>query len=185
MNIDIFKFQKASFEKNRLTIQETTSVDEWKLMGQALKQVEGSVQFWIGDWARHGEKYLGKYTDPKVYDELEEITGLKRNTIQEYKSVAEATSCVRTQDLDYSHHRVVASLPEDQQREFLNQAVERKLSVKDLKSLVNGPAVEEVEYEEVPETLIETPGLDRCEEIIKEVNLMRPSERMRIKQGIK
>ena len=43
-------------------------------------------------------------------DELEEITGLERNTIQQFKSIAEKTSCTRVQDLSYGHHREVAKL---------------------------------------------------------------------------
>jgi hypothetical protein len=82
--MQIIKFQKALFEKNKLTINDTITIDEWKELGQSLKQVEGSVQFWIGDWARYGDKrgFTGKYTDSKVYDELEELTGhgKKNNT---------------------------------------------------------------------------------------------------------
>lgn len=36
------------------------------------------------------------------------FTKLERNTIQQYKSVADKTSCTRVQDLDYAHHREVA-----------------------------------------------------------------------------
>lgn len=61
----------------------------------------------------------GKYVAPQVYDELEEITGLERNTIQQYKQVADATSCTRVQDLSYSHHREVSALEPEQQKEFL------------------------------------------------------------------
>lgn len=133
--MDIIKFQKAVFEKNKLTIHDSITVDEWKQLGQSLKQVEGSVQFWIGDWARYGDKrgFTGKYTDPKVYDELEEITGLDRGTLQQYKWVGEATSCTRVQDLGFAHHREVAKLPVEKQEEFLKKASDEKLSVRDLR----------------------------------------------------
>lgn len=68
-------------------------------------------------------KRKGKYVNGKVYDELEELTGMKRHTIQQYKQVAEATSCSRLQDLPYSHHREVASLPVEDQKELLMQAI--------------------------------------------------------------
>ena len=99
--MEIVRFNKVIFEKNKLIIHDDITIDEWKELGRGLKQIEGSVQFWIGDWARFGEKrgFTGKYTDPKVYDELEEITGLERNTIQHYKNVAEKTSCTRVQDV--------------------------------------------------------------------------------------
>jgi len=56
-------------------------------------------------------RFHGKYVSPKVYDELEEITGLDRGTIKQFKSVSENTSLTRVNDLSYGHHREVAPLP--------------------------------------------------------------------------
>ncbi len=110
--MDIVKHEKAVFEKNSLIISDTITLPEWKELGQALKQVEGCVQFWIGDWARFGDKkgFTGKYTDPKVYDELKEITGYDRGTLRNIKMVAENTSSLRRDDLSFSHHSEVAKL---------------------------------------------------------------------------
>lgn len=67
--------------------------------------------------------FTGKYTYPKVYDELEEITGLDRSTLWNYKSVAaNVDSSLRNEDLGFSHHREVASLTPEKQTEFLNRA---------------------------------------------------------------
>lgn len=134
--MDIIKFNKAVFEKNKLTIHESITVDEWKELGQSLKQVEGSVQFWIGDWARFGDKkgFTGKYVDSKVYDELEEITGLDHGTLKNYKSVSERVeSSLRNDDLSFNHHVEVAKLTPEKQEEFLHRASEEKLSVRDLR----------------------------------------------------
>ena len=46
--------------------------------------------------------------------ELEEITGLDRRTIQDYKTVSDRTA-VRHADLGFSHHREVAKLPPEKQ----------------------------------------------------------------------
>ena len=134
--MELVKFKQARFEKNKLILNESISIDEWKELGSQLKQVEGSVQFWIGDWARFGDKkgFTGKYTDSKVYDELEEITGLDRRTLQDYKTVAERTSAGRNADLDFSHHREVAKLTPEKQTEFLNKASDEKLSVRELRN---------------------------------------------------
>ena len=137
--MDIIKFQKAQFEKNKLIIHDTISIDEWKELGQSLKQVEGSVQFWIGDWARYGDKrgFTGKYTDPKVYDELEELTGLKRDTLITYKSVSSSVdSLLRNKDLSFNHHKEVAKLPPEKQETYLKRASEEKLSVRNLREEV-------------------------------------------------
>jgi N6-adenosine-specific RNA methylase IME4 len=133
--MDLINYSKARFEKNSLVISEDITIDEWKQLGQSLKQVEGSVQFWIGDWARYGDKrgFTGKYTDPKVYDELEEITGFSRGTIQNFKSVADRTSSSRDEDLSFRHHMEVAKLEPEKQSEFLQKAKSENLSAKDLR----------------------------------------------------
>ena len=142
--MELVKFKQARFEKNKLILNESISIDEWKELGSQLKQVEGSVQFWIGDWARFGDKkgFTGKYTDSKVYDELEEITGLERKTLKEYKSVAENTadvrqSSARADDISYSHYREVAKLTPEKQTEFLNKASDENLSVRELRNVIN------------------------------------------------
>lgn len=142
--MELIKFKQAVFEKNKLILNENITIDAWKELGSQLKQVEGSVQFWIGDWARFGDKkgFTGKYTDSKVYDELEEITGLDRGTLKNYKTVATQTaeireSSLRNDDLNYSHYNEVAKLTPDKQAEFLNKASDEKLSVRDLRREIN------------------------------------------------
>jgi N6-adenosine-specific RNA methylase IME4 len=135
--MSIIKHQRAVFEKNKLLISNSITIDEWKELGQALRQVEGSVQFWIGDWARFGDKkgFTGKLVDTKVYDELEEITGLDRGTLQNYKSVAERVEpSLRNESLSFNHHVEVAKLPPEKQEQFLSNASEEKLSVRDLRA---------------------------------------------------
>jgi N6-adenosine-specific RNA methylase IME4 len=146
--MDIIKFQKATFERNKLVIHDDITLDEWKQLGQGLKQVEGSVQFWIGDWARFGDKkgFTGKYTDSKVYDELEEITGLERQTIQQYKSVASKLDTnLRSPELSFNHHREVASLAPEKQKQFLDRASEQKLSVRELREEIRKEEYKEPE----------------------------------------
>jgi site-specific DNA-methyltransferase (adenine-specific) len=138
--MNLVSFRKATFEKNKLTLSDSISIDEWKELGSQLKQVEGSVQFWIGDWARFGDKkgFTGKYTDSKVYDELEEITGIGRKTLQNYKSISEnVDSSRRREDLSFGHHSEVAKLPEEKQTEFLNKASDGKLSVRELRNEIH------------------------------------------------
>lgn len=148
----LIKYTKCTFEKNKLAINDDITKEEWRELGQALKQVEGSVQFWIGDWARFGDKkgFTGKYTDPKVYDELEELTGLSRRTLQEYKQVSEKVSTVRTGDLTFNHHKEVAKLPPDKQQTYLKKASEQKLSVRDLREEIRKDSIEFVENVELP-----------------------------------
>lgn len=134
--MEIIKHSKARFEKNKLILSDDINIYEWKELGKSLKKVVGSVQFWIGDWARFGDK-KGFYTDSKVYDELEEITGLDHGTLKNYKSVSERVeSSLRNDDLSFNHHVEVAKLPEAKQIEFLAKAAEEKLSVRELRQAI-------------------------------------------------
>jgi len=111
--MELVKWSKARFENSSLVIDNSVTNEEWKQLGQGLRQIEGCVQFWIGDWARFGDKkgFIGKYTDTKVYDELEEITGLDRGTLKNYKSVADnIDSSLRRDDLSFGHHTEVSKL---------------------------------------------------------------------------
>ncbi|NLO01815.1 MAG: hypothetical protein GX126_05770 [Bacteroidales bacterium] len=100
----------------------------------------------------YGDKrgFTGKYTDPKVYDELEEITGIDRRTIQDYKTVSYRTSAGRHADLGFSHHREVAKLPPEKQETYLKKASEENLSVRDLREQVRKDSVTFTENIEMP-----------------------------------
>lgn len=191
--MQIASFTKATLEPNRLVIQDSITAKEWEELGRGLKQVEGSVQFWLGDWARFGEKKgFGKYTDGRIYDEMEKITGIPRKTIQEYKSIADRTSSTRVEHLTFTHHREVAGLPEDKQTELLNMAKAENLSSRQLKQEVNKLAnntsfIEEAEVEEIPLTKDEQKDADLkwADEIIKQVNAKPVLIRLKIRQSIK
>ena len=168
--MELIKYSKAAFGKNELIIDESVTIDEWKELGQSLKQVEGSVQFWIGDWARFGDKkgFTGKYTDSKVYDELEEITGLDHGTLKNYKSVSEnIPSSLRRDDLSFSHHAEAAKLPEAKQAEFLTRASEEKLSVRELREEIRqyDNNVKQAANNTIAE--LTTAGADRLEKRLK------------------
>lgn len=129
--VQSIKSPNARIERNFLIINDDVSKKEWKEIGRNLSEIQGNIQFWIGDWVRFGNK-KGFYTSSEVYDEVVEITGFERGTIQNYKWVAEQTSSTRVEHLSFSHHRVVAKLDEDKQTYFLNKALQEKLSVPEL-----------------------------------------------------
>jgi N6-adenosine-specific RNA methylase IME4 len=133
MKLTIVNNEFCKFERNKLTISNKCSREEWLKIGEGLKLVEGSVQFWIGDWARHGDKN-GYYTDTKTYDEIEEITGYSHQAIKDMKYVANnIESSRRRDDISFNHYREVAKLESDKQELFLNRASEEKLSVRELR----------------------------------------------------
>lgn len=112
-----------------LTFKRDVSKEEWMDVFKALKQVEGCVQFWIGDCLAYRQQKWG------MYDDIAEETGYDRDALRHYKRVAEnVESGLRNPQLGWSHHNEVASLPPEKQELFLNMAVEDKLSVRDLRN---------------------------------------------------
>ncbi len=168
----IINFPKVTFHKSELIINENTSLEEWKELGCGLIRLEKGVQFWIGDWARFGKKK--GYTSSQVYDELEEITGLARQTIKDYRWVADnVPSSLRKDDLSFSHHKEVASLSQENQIKLLEQSVKEKLSVRDLKTIAA-----EVEWREHWVNMPEFNNQDLSPDSSMIINFPSPEQRV-------
>ena len=134
MKADLIVNSKCEFLQNRLEISPDCTHNEWVNIGKQLKYIEGAVQFWIGDWARFGERYENSNNVKKeVYDELEEITGFAKKTLKNYKTVSDKVS-LRRDSLPFSHHAEVASLEPEKQEHFLKMAESEKLTVRELKN---------------------------------------------------
>src|SRR5712691_7889011 len=105
--------------KNGLTPVGNPTFDEWQACGAFLQEAEKSVQFWIGDWLNFGEKTWGK-----KYVEAIQKTGLKYQTLADYKWVAtKVPFSLRNEKLGFHHHRHVADLPLEKQAYLLKKAV--------------------------------------------------------------
>ena len=114
-----------------LTFKRDVSKEEWMDVFKALKQVEGCVQFWIGDCLAYRQQKWG------MYDDIAEETGYETKALRNIKYVADNVELSRRKDnLSFSHHVEVASLPPEKQELFLNMAVEDKLSVRDLRNKI-------------------------------------------------
>jgi len=114
--------------KTSLIFKRDITKEEWMDGFNSLKKIEGCIQFWIGDFLAYRNQKWG------MYDDIAEETGLEINALRDYKRISEnVESALRNADLTFSHHREVASLPPEKQTEFLNKAVEEKLSVRDLR----------------------------------------------------
>jgi len=112
-----------------LTFKRDVSKEEWMDVFKALKQVEGCVQFWIGDCLAYRQQKWG------MYDDIAEETGMDKSTLATYKSISQNVKpLLRNKELSFNHHKEVASLPPEKQELFLNKAVEDKLSVRDLRN---------------------------------------------------
>lgn len=144
--MELVKWEKAKFEKNSLILNDNITVQEWKELGGQLKKIEGCVQFWIGDWARFGEKkgFTGRNVSSETYDNLEKITGINRQTLSDYKWTSDKLdSSLRKEELSFNHHKEVAKLKPEKQKAFLERAVDEKLSVRELRTEIKKEEIKE------------------------------------------
>jgi hypothetical protein len=118
--------------KTGLTFSRAISIDEWADFGQQLKKIEGTLQWWIGDWLNYGEKTYGEN-----YTEALAITGYDYQYLRDMKYVSQAVELsLRNDNLSWTHHRAVAALEPEQQAEMLTRAHTNNLSVRELRDMV-------------------------------------------------
>ena len=133
MENSLVKIPKCDISKNKLEFDPSLTFNEWKEAGRFLKQVEGSVQFWVGDWLNFGKK---KYEHGKYEQALIDL-GYEYHTLTKFSAIAEnVEGCRRRQDLGFSHHAEVAPLPPEEQSQWLEKAEQEQLSVRELRTQI-------------------------------------------------
>lgn len=134
----------CELSKINLSFKRDVSKDEWMDVFKALKQVEGCVQFWIGDCLAYRQQKWG------MYDDIAEETGYDKGTLKNIVSVTKSIeTSLRRDDLSFSHHQEVAKLTPEKQEIFLNKAIEEKLSVRALREQIRRVDIEE-KYSDLP-----------------------------------
>ncbi len=111
-------------------------VDERAWLGfmARLKPVVSGLQWIVGDWINLGESTWGK-----TYQAMSDLTGLDIDTLTTYAYVARSVQfSIRIENLSFSHHRLVAALPESEQQAKLDHAASKKLSLAAFRSYLNG-----------------------------------------------
>jgi hypothetical protein len=102
---------------------------EWIEAGRYLGALGRGHQWWIGDWIRFGTKQWGE-----KYAEAARLTGYDRGSLRNLAWVASQFSLSRRRDkLTWTHHLEVAPLKPDEQDQWLDRAIEEKLSAADLR----------------------------------------------------
>lgn len=102
---------------------------EWLSTGRRLGAIGRCSQWWIGDWIRFGTARWGE-----KYTEAARVTGYDVASLRNMAWVAaQFDPSLRSDKLSWSHHVLLAPLPEDEQRRWITRAVEQRLSVADLR----------------------------------------------------
>lgn len=106
--------------------------EEWTAIGNTLQQVNASLNWWIGDWLNYGEHKWGE-----MYAQAVEVTGWDYDRLAKAKWVASSVnSCIRLQNLRWSHHHEVANMQPEEQRHWLQAAADNAWGVRQLREAI-------------------------------------------------
>lgn len=126
-------FGRAELYPTGMVLPDDTTQDEWLEIGETLLQLGKAWQFWVGDWVNAQRTSWGE-----MYTEAVERFGYDHGTIANWAWVCrEVPVEIRRAEKDFSHHQVTASLPHNfplSRRDFLEMAVERNMSVRELRT---------------------------------------------------
>jgi len=118
--------------KTSLTINPNTNFEEWTHIGEILQNIEGAIHFWVGDWISFGEHKWGE-----KYAQAIEETRYKIQTLKNDVWVSSNVDSSRRRDnLSFGHHAEVAKLEPKEQTEWLNRAIEEKLTTRELRAKI-------------------------------------------------
>jgi hypothetical protein len=121
---------KATISPVGLRITSELSFEEWSELATAIGQAARSIAFIVGDWLVYGQSLFGtdgfpdKRVDSASYQLAIAATGLDLSTLQNYAYVARSIPySLRTERLSWEHHRLVAKLPDDGKRDWIEACV--------------------------------------------------------------
>ena len=119
-----------------LQINGRITQEEWWAFFSGIEKIESAIQFIIGDLAVYGEDEFADIT----YEAIAEKTGYKKETVENYASVARnVPQEIRVPELSFNHHYHVAKLDSNEdKRRWLNDAKQHNWSVRDLQKAING-----------------------------------------------
>jgi hypothetical protein len=122
----------ARATKVALDLPDELAFENWEAIGRVVVRVEPVTAWWIGDWINFGFAVYGQ-----KYEEALEQTGLNYGTLRNIAYVCDHVDVSRRRDnLSFSHHREIVSLPREEQDEFLERAERAGWSVRRLRAEV-------------------------------------------------
>ncbi|RXH15132.1 hypothetical protein [Bradyrhizobium guangzhouense] len=124
--------------KTGLNIPEDVDValDQWSAIGRTLASLSSGIQWALGDWYAHGfRKYKRKI------EAVAKALGYELDSLANLGSIArQVPPSLRNEALSWSHHKVVAPLPPEDQKKWLERAAKMKWSVRHLVKMMDDRA---------------------------------------------
>ena len=126
----ITKTDCCDVSANGITFHRQPTAEEWQQLGDAIATTQKGLMWIVGDWLLAGES--GGYIERGKHQEACERFGIAYQTAATAGKVCRAfNSCMRMQDLSFSHHELVAN--REDAAELLKWAAENKATLKELR----------------------------------------------------
>lgn len=123
--------ENVEYTRVALTLRENLSYDEWQNVGEKLTSIEGSIQWWIGDWLNYGERKYGE-----MYAQVLDA-GNNYQTARDAKWVSGRFELSRRRDnVSWSHHKELAALDHRQADTLLDKCENEGLTKLELRAEV-------------------------------------------------
>jgi hypothetical protein len=108
---------------------EEMDYSEWVAAGRRLGAIGRGGQWWIGDWLLYGTARWGER-----YVEAAKVSGYDPKSLRNMRYVAARFDVsLRRDNLNWSHHALLAALEPEEQARWLDRASADRLSVDDLR----------------------------------------------------
>ena len=115
-------------------VGQSASHEEWLAVGELLRRLEGGIQWMLADWLIEGERVYGL-----TYQMVAEMVGYEVATLRNLVYVAGKIS-LRSDKLTFGHHALLAALPPDHQRAWIEWAESNNASIADMRKAMKGQA---------------------------------------------
>lgn len=110
-----------------LTIDKAATLEDWLAAGAQLKRYQVGIQFWLGDWMIAGEQY-----GERIWQDIHEL-GFADGTLLNYASICRQIPRERRRaELEFTHHKLVAYLPQKEADKLLESAAREDWSTRQL-----------------------------------------------------
>ena len=111
-----------------VAITPETTHDNWELLGHALRSMETSISWLVGDWVNFALDHFDY-----EYEQLADAFGLSIETLYTYASTcSKFPISIRNRDCSFGHHRIVQGMENRWANHWLQKAIESGWTVKQL-----------------------------------------------------
>jgi hypothetical protein len=151
-----------------LSLPDDLPEERYQEIANALLRMGRGTQWWIGDVLAYGERRFGA-----TYRALLDSTGYAVQTLDNMASVARRVDFSRRREnLSWSHHERVASLPAQEQEEWLYQAAFNQWSVRRLDEMMDEAGAKATEPPSAEPDPKDTAAAERVQEWMEAPNAL-------------